>query len=107
MSDEMTRKQFELRITKRAFEDESFRKLLINDPKKAIQDEFNEQIPDGIKIYVHEETEDTYHFVIPWNPFSNYDDELSDENLEIISGVTYDCTGIVLSTAMCTMNNNI
>lgn len=104
MLSEMTRKEFESRIITRANEDESFRQLLLDDPKQAIQQEFIEQIPDGINIYVHEEEEDTYHFVIPWNPFSIPDDELSDDQLEIIAGGTYDCTGNVLSTVVCTMH---
>lgn len=106
MTQEMTRREFESRIIKRANEDETFRKMLLQDPKQAIMHEFDEQIPSSIEIYVHDEKDDTYHFVIPWNPFSNSDDaELSDDQLEEIAGGTFDCTGIILSTAMCTLNN--
>lgn len=106
MTQEMTRKEFESRIIKRATENEKFRSLLLQDAKQAIKDEFSEEIPASIEIYVHDEKDDTYHFVIPWNPFSNLvDEELSDDHLEVISGGTYDCSGIILSTAMCTLNN--
>lgn len=104
MSDELTRKQFESRLVQRASVDNEFRKLLLNNTKQAIKLEFGEQVPNHIDMYVHEEKEDTYHFIVPWNPFTVPDGELSDDDLEIIAGGTYDCRGVHLSTALCTIN---
>lgn len=103
MTNEILRKAFDSRIINRAKKDEAFRKLLLENPKQAIQVEFNEAIPDSIKIFVHEETEDTYHFVISWNPFM-FEEGISDQQLEIISGGTFDYTDVVISTTMCTTN---
>lgn len=102
----MTRKEFETRLVQRATTDRGFKKMLLNDTNQAIKVEFSEHLPNNIEIYVHEENENVYHFVIPWNPFTVSDGQLSDDDLEIIAGGTYDCTGIVLSTALCTINKD-
>lgn len=104
MSTELTRKQFEARLVQRASVDPNFKRLLLNEPERAIELEFGEAVPIDVDVFVHEETDDTLHFVIPWNPFTVSEGELSDEDLEIVSGGTLDCVGIVLFSAMCTLN---
>lgn len=106
MSEELTRKEFESRLIQRACEDAAFKKMLVKDAKAAIKQEFGENIPKDMTISIHEEEANTYHFVIPWNPFRARDDELSDDDLEFIAGGTYDCTDVILHSAMCTVTKH-
>ncbi|MFZ5985748.1 MAG: NHLP leader peptide family RiPP precursor [Bacillota bacterium] len=51
-------------IIKRALTDEEFKKRLLSDPKKTIEEEFNISTGD-VDIKVLEETEDQFYIVIP------------------------------------------
>lgn len=99
---EMTRKEFEQRLIERSKSDSDFRQTLLTEPKKAIEMEFGETIPDNIAIEVHENTDRVRHFVLPWNPLVSESEELSDDELEYVAGGVFDCTGVVLATVLCT-----
>lgn len=64
----------------RAADDESFRNLLLSDPKGAVKSAFGIEAPDSINVHVHEETSTDIHLVVPSH------DQLSDEELEALSG---------------------
>ena len=49
----------------RAMRDEQFRQSLLRDPKGTLERELGAKIPAGVTIQVHEETENTVHFVVP------------------------------------------
>ena len=99
---EITRKEFEAQLIRRAAKDPAFRELLLTNPKAAIEQEFGEKIPESFQIYVHEETANAVHIVLPWNPFSSVEDELAEEELEQVAGGELHCAGMALSTVLCT-----
>ena len=72
------RQQFEQKLIEKAMKDDSFRKLLIENPGAAIEAETGMKIPEAFKIRVLEEDPQTVYLVLPQNP-SVYDEkELSD-----------------------------
>ena len=68
-------------IIKRAWEDELFKRRLLDDANAVFKDE-GLVVPDGIKVKVVENTEKIYHIVIPANCPDNI---LLDEALSQIS----------------------
>ncbi|MGK5095259.1 hypothetical protein WDW89_25015 [Deltaproteobacteria bacterium TL4] len=70
-------------VTKRAFDDESYRlRLLGDDPKAAIKDVLGVEPPCNISI--HENTPQRIHLVLPANP--EITGELSDSDLAMVAG---------------------
>ncbi len=65
----------------KALKDPEFKKKLLEDPKKAIQEEFQITLPEDLKINVFENQEKTVNLVIPYAS-----GELSDEELENLAG---------------------
>jgi len=49
----------------KAWEDEAFKQELLNNPKAAIEKALGVSLPEGIEIYVHEQTPTTVHLVLP------------------------------------------
>jgi|SRR5579871_887988 len=87
MDKEMIR-DYELDIIIKAWRDEKFRRSLLKNPKKAIEDEFSVRVPSDMEIFVHEESEQSLHLIVPSIP-SNFDaEELTDDELkDVIGGV--------------------
>ena len=56
-------------ITK-AWEDEAFKQELLNNPREAIEKALGVPLPEGIDIYVHEQTPTSVHLVLPLKPES-------------------------------------
>jgi hypothetical protein len=61
-------RDYELDIIVKAWRDEDFRKSLLKDPKKAIEEEFDITVPEDMQIFIHEEHEDTLHLIVPSIP---------------------------------------
>ncbi len=81
-------RDYELDIIVKAWRDEKFRKLLLANPKKAIEDEFNIAVPDDVSINVHEENDHSLHLIVPSVPSNFTAEDLSDDELrEVIGGV--------------------
>lgn len=81
-------RDYELDIIVKAWRDEPFRQQLLKDPKKAIEKEFDIKVPDDMKIWVHEESENNLHLIVPSVPSNFMADDLSDSELkDIIGGV--------------------
>lgn len=78
------RQQFEQEIIERAWEDETFRQALIEDPKGTIAAEYGTRFPDDVDLEVVEETPTKAYFVIPVNPAATV--ELSESELELVAG---------------------
>jgi len=55
-------------IIQKAWEDETFKKQLLSDPKTALKEAFGIDIPDNIQIKAVEETKEQFVLVIPSNP---------------------------------------
>ena len=79
------KKEFQAVISK-AWEDDQFRKSLVDSPKAAIQSLTGLEIPQGYNLVVNDQTDVSKIFVnIPPKP--NIDDmELTDEQLEQVAG---------------------
>lgn len=62
---ELSRGQFEQRLAEMASEKPEFRKKLLADPKGAIAEFLKTHLPAELTVVVHEEDENTMHFVLP------------------------------------------
>ena len=71
-------------LYEKALKDEAFRRRLMADPKGTIEQELGTKLRDGVKVYVHEETADTFHLVLPHLPSKNR--ELSEAELAAVAG---------------------
>lgn len=81
-------RDYELDIIVKAWRDEKFRKNLLENPKKAIEHEFNISVPSDVTISVHEESDQSLHLIVPAIPSDFEADDLSDDELrEVIGGV--------------------
>lgn len=81
-------RDYELDIIVKAWRNEKFRKSLLEDPKKAIEKEFNIRVPPDMNISVHEEHENSLHLIVPSVPSNFSAEELSDDELkDVIGGV--------------------
>ncbi len=79
MAQENAKNAIQLKLIEKAWNDEVFRKELIENPKAAIQKELEVVIPDDIEIKVVEETDKTFYLVLPQKP-SETGDVDSDDN---------------------------
>ena len=71
-------------IRKQSVKNAAFRAEFLADPKAVIEKYSGEPMGD-VSVYVHEQTSDAIHFVLPPDP-ATMDDELSDEDLEKVAG---------------------
>ena len=69
------------RLVEKATEDEDFRTRLLEDANAAIKNEYGIDVPDFIKIQVHESDSSVLHLALP--PDSNV--ELDEERMEAIA----------------------
>jgi hypothetical protein len=83
----LTRKDIEAKIVALAWQDDDFRRKFVTDPKGQFEARLGTKLPDSLKITVHEEDQNSLHFVIPMTPRANLD-ELTDDELEKVAGGT-------------------
>lgn len=86
MSEATGRAEIERRLIARSLEDEAFRQRLIEDPKAVVEEELGTRLPDNIEIRAVEETADTFYLVLPGASPAGETGELSDRELETVSG---------------------
>ncbi|WP_338552984.1 NHLP leader peptide family RiPP precursor [Paenibacillus sp. KS-LC4] len=55
-------------IIQKAWEDEAFKKQLLADPRAAIKEAFQVEIPEDIEVNAVEEQTNSYYLVIPISP---------------------------------------
>ena len=67
-------------ISGKAAEDEGFRKALMADALGTVEAEVGIKMPSGLKLVVHEETNEELHLVLP-APL-----ELTPQQLQVVSG---------------------
>lgn len=60
-----SRADFENKLIKLAQKYPEFRKKLIENPSVTVAKYFNMEIPEELKVMIHEENEKTVHFVLP------------------------------------------
>lgn len=79
------RKEIEEKLVKKAWEDEDFKKQLLEDPK-AVLEKAGLKYPENVTVEVLEETADKVYIVLPVNP-----NELSDDQLDDAAGGFWIC----------------
>ena len=77
----MSRQQIEAHIITKATKDADFRKLLISDPRSALESEIGLNVPADFKLQVIEESHNSMSLVLP-----PPEGELSDMELEAVAG---------------------
>jgi hypothetical protein len=80
------KRQLEERLIEKAMKDEQFRENLLLNPKSIIEQELGIVIPDQMKIHVLEETVDSLYLVLPAGETPAGSDELTESELESVSG---------------------
>jgi hypothetical protein len=73
-------------IISRAMKDQAFRQELIANPNAVLERELGVPIPQGMTIYVHENTSTSRHLTLPAVSQVSSGQELSDAELEEIAG---------------------
>ena len=79
----LTRREIEAKVVALAWQDDEFRHKFVADPKGQFEERLGVKLPPSLKMTVHEENENSLHFVIPTKPKAP--PELSDEDLEKIA----------------------
>jgi hypothetical protein len=80
------RKQLEEKLIAKTMKDETFRKSLLENPKAAIEEETGIKLPEAINLKVVEENPSTFYLVLPPKINPGTEDELSEAELEMVSG---------------------
>ncbi|WNJ16383.1 NHLP leader peptide family RiPP precursor [Pontibacter sp. G13] len=95
----MDNSQLTGQIIKRAWEDESFKQALMENPSSAIESTFGQalEVKPGTTLKVFDQTESNVTFLnIPPKP--NFEEmELSDEQLEMVAGGEVVVSAVVIS----------
>ena len=86
------RAEIERRLIERTLEDESLRQRLLADPKAAVEEELGTRLPEDVQVRAVEETADTIYLVLPSASPAGEGVELSDRELEAVSGGAGSCT---------------
>jgi hypothetical protein len=93
-------------LTRKAWEDDDFRRRFVADPKAMIAEFLGQPLPVELSVSVHEETPGSLHFVISGKPSPQALDELDDADLEKIAGGTEPISSIA-SIAISTLLSGI
>lgn len=80
------RKDLEAQLIEKAWQDEAFRQELLRHPKAVIEAGLGKKLPSDLQITVLEETPNLIYLVLPANPDSLTDQDLSAEELDLVAG---------------------
>jgi hypothetical protein len=81
------RSEVQRRLVQRSIEDEDFRKKLLDDPKWALEQVLETQLPEDVEVRVVEESPKTIYLVLPGTGLPpDEGEELSDQELEAVAG---------------------
>src|ERR671921_814527 len=87
MSEASGREQMERRLVERSLQDDTFRRRLLEEPKRTVEEELGTRLPEGVRVVAVEETAETIYLVLPSaSPVGDECSELSDRELEAVSG---------------------
>jgi hypothetical protein len=97
------RAEMERKLIERSLQDEAFRQRLLADPRAAIEQELGTRLPESIEVRAVEETPEIIYLVLPSRSADVQAGELSDQELEAVSGgLTGACATDLSATApMC------
>jgi hypothetical protein len=99
MSEAMGRAGMERRLVQRSLQDDSFRQRLLEDPRAAVEQELGTRLPAEVRVVAVEETTETVYLVLPSVSAAGETGELSDRQLQSVSGAGWGsvetewCTG--------------
>jgi hypothetical protein len=87
----LTRSDLQARLVDRAWSDPAFLQQLRTNPKAALETELGQgnpgfKLPDDLNVKLVEEAPDTMYVILPTRPPVAAGNELSDEDLEAMSG---------------------
>ena len=80
------RQQLEQSLIEKAMNDEAFRNELITNPKEIIEKETGMKLPESFNVKVLEEDAQSFYLVLPNQVKPGTEDELSEAELEMVSG---------------------
>ncbi|MCT4660417.1 MAG: NHLP leader peptide family RiPP precursor [Tissierellales bacterium] len=63
-----TRLELQKKIIEKAMQEPAFKAELLADPRKALKDHFDIEVPNDVELNVFEETEKSYALVLPFAP---------------------------------------
>jgi hypothetical protein len=72
------------KVFQKAWADPKFKAQLLKSPAEAIKSATGAKLPKNVTITVHEDAQDSLHFVLPYVPPAS--GELSDADLELVAG---------------------
>jgi hypothetical protein len=84
MTQAQNRKEFEVNLITKAWQDDAFKQELIANPRAVYQSELGQSIPENLQIKVLEENSNTLYLIVPQKP--EVSEELSEEALEQVAG---------------------
>jgi hypothetical protein len=94
----LTRRDLETQLIEKAWKDPAFRKDIISDPRGMFEKYLGRNLPEQVKVFVHEEDANTLRLSIPAAPGNL--SELSDEDLERVAGGTEMLLATVVLSAL-------
>jgi hypothetical protein len=94
------RLDLETALIKKCWQDSTFQKEVVADPKGTWEKATSQKLPDNVKIFVHVEDQNTVHLSIP--PAPKKIDELSDDELERVAGGTEIAVGFLIIMTVAT-----
>jgi Nitrile hydratase, alpha chain len=80
------RAEMEQRLIQRSLQDEGFRQRLLADPRGTMEQELGSRLPESVEVRAVEETADIIYLVLPSASPLGQGEELSDQELEDVSG---------------------
>ena len=86
MSEALGREQMERRLVERSLQDDAFRRRLLEEPKRTVEEELGSRLPEGVRVVAVEETAETIYLVLPSTSPIGEGGELSDMELEAVAG---------------------
>jgi hypothetical protein len=85
MSEALGREERERRLVERSLQDDAFRRRLLEEPKRTVEEELGSRLPEGVRVVAVEETAETIYLRLPsTSPLG--EGELSDRELEAVAG---------------------
>lgn len=94
-----TRQEMEAQIIAKAWQDEAYKQKLLSNPRATVVQELGlTEAPDNLDIKVVEENANTLYIVLPMKPVAPTGSELSEEELEAVSGGV---TSVIVKTVAC------
>ncbi|MGF1470873.1 MAG: NHLP leader peptide family RiPP precursor [Rubrobacteraceae bacterium] len=88
------------RMMQRSLEDEEFRQRLLDDPRAVVEQEVGTSLPEGVEVRAVEESQDTVYLVVPPKPQGSAGSgDLSDKELEAVSGGSWENMGTIYTCA--------